>query len=86
MIPCLKDKINFFSGEYKEGQIIRCIGIMFDFLKKICAKNGYNKKYKNDFEKFMEDNKKYFFIGCDDNKKSIIENDIKRMMFCFTKS
>ena len=86
LIPCLKDKINFFSGEYKEGQINRCIGIMFDFLKKICAKNGYNKKYKNDFEKFMEDNKKYFFIGCDDNKKSTIENDIKKMMFCFTKS
>ena len=86
LIPCLRNKINFFSGEYKEGQIIKCVNIMFNFLKKIFFKNGYNKKYRNDFEIFMENNKKYFFIGCDGNKKKLIENDIKRMMFSFIKS
>ena len=85
LIPCLKEKISFFLKEYKEKQIISCFGNIFNFLKKIFGKNRYNKKYKEEFGKFLDEYKKYFVIGCDDNKKKLIENDIKRMMFCFTK-
>ena len=85
LIPCLKEKISFFLKEYKEKQIISCFGNIYNFLKKIFGKNRYNKKYKEEFEKFLDEYKKYFVIGCDDNKKKLIENDIKRMMFCFTK-
>ena len=85
LIPCLKEKISFFLKEYKEKQIISCFGNIYNFLKKIFGKNRYNKKYKEEFGKFLDEYKKYFVIGCDDNKKKLIENDIKRMMFCFTK-
>ena len=85
LIPCLKEKINFFLKEYKEKQIISCFGNIYNFLKKIFGKNRYNKKYKEEFSKFLDEYKKYFVIGCDDNKKKLVETDIKRMMFCFTK-
>ena len=85
LLPCLKEKIEFFLKEYKEGQIFNCFFGLFNFLKKIFSKNKYNKKYKDEFRKFLDEYKKYFIMGCDDNKKNIIEKNISQMMLCFTK-
>ena len=85
LLPCLKEKIEFFLKEYKEGQIFNCFFGLFNFLKKIFWKNKYNKKYKDEFRKFLDEYKKYFIMGCDDNKKNIIEKNISQMMLCFTK-
>ena len=86
LLPCLKEKINFFLKEYKEGQLVNCFSNMFNFFKKIFGKNRYNKKYKEELELFFDEYKKYFFMGCDENKKKLIEQNIKQMMFCFTKA
>ena len=85
LLPCLKEKISYFLKEYKEKQIISCFGNIFNFLKKIFGKNRYNKKYQKDLQLFIDEYKKYFFIGCDENKKNLIEQNIKKMMFCFMK-
>ena len=85
LIPSLKEKFNFFLKEYKDEQIINCFKNVFTFLKKIFWKNKYNKKYKEDFEIFIDEYKKYFFMGCDDDKKNLINKNISSMMFCFTK-
>ena len=85
LLPCLKEKIDFFLKEYKEGQLVNCFSNVFNFFKKIFEKNRYNKKYQKDYEQFIDKYKKYFFIGCDENKKKLIEQNIKKMMFCFTK-
>ena len=85
LIPIIEEKINFFLKEYKEGQIINCFKNVFNFLKKILGKNRYNMKYKDEFGKFLEKNKKYFLMGLDDGKKNVIEKNMKQMMFCFTK-
>ena len=85
LLPCLKEKIEFFLKEYKEGQIFNCFFGLFNFLKKIFSKNKYNKKYQDEFRKFLDEYKKYFIMGCDDNKKNIIEKNISQMMLCFTK-
>ena len=86
LIPCLKEKINYFLKEYKEGQILNCFNNVFNFLKKIFGKNKFNKKYKEEFGNFLDEYEKYFFMGCDDNKKNLIEKNFKQMMFCFTKT
>ena len=84
LIPCLNMKLNYFLKEYKEGQILICFKNVFNFLKKIFGKNRYNKKYKDEFTKFVDDYKKYFYMGCDENKKIIIDKNIMQMMLCFT--
>ena len=84
LIPCLNEKLNYFLKEYKEGQILICFKNVFNFLKKIFGKNQYNKKYKNEFGKFIDEYKKYFYMGCDENKKKIIDKNIMQMMLCFT--
>ena len=86
LIPNLNEKLGFFLKEYKEGQILSCFRNVLNFLKKIFVKNQYNKKYKNDFGKFIDEYKKYFYMGYDENKKSDIDKNIKKMMFSFTKT
>ena len=86
LIPCLGEKLNCFSQEYKEIQIYNCVNnYVLVFLKKVCGHNKYNKKYKDGFEKFIEENKKYFMIGCDENKKEQINKEFNKMIFSFTK-
>ena len=85
LIPCLKEKFDCFLKEYKEEQIINCFRNVFTFLKKIFGKNKYNKKYKEEFGKFIDEYKNYFFMGYDDDKKNLINKNIASMMFCFTK-
>ena len=86
LIPCLGDKLNSFSQEYKEIQIYNCINnYVLVFLQKVFKHNKFNKKYKEGFQKFIDDNKKYFMIGCDENKKENINREINKMMLCFTK-
>ena len=86
LIPCLSEKLNFFSQDYKEIQIYNCMNnYVFVFLQKVFKHNKYNKKYKEVFQKFIDENKKYFMIGCDEAKKDNLNREINRMMACFTK-
>ena len=86
LIPCLGEKLNAFSQDYKEIQIYNCVNnYVLVFLKKIFKQNKFNKKYKEDFQKFIEDNKKYFMIGCDEERKENINKDFNKMLFSFTK-
>ena len=86
MIPCLSEKLNFFSQDYKEIQIYNCMNnYVFVFLQKVFKHNKYNKKYKEVFQKFIDENKKYFMIGCDEAKKDNLNREINKMMACFTK-
>ena len=86
LIPCLGEKLNAFSQDYKEIQIYNCVNnYVLVFLKKIFKHNKFNKKYKEDFQKFIEDNKKYFMIGCDEERKENINKDFNKMLFSFTK-
>ena len=87
LIPCLSEKLNSFSQDYKEIQIYNCMNnYVFVFLQKVFKHNKYNKKYKEVFRKFIDENKKYFLIGCDEAKKDNINREINRMMLCFTKT
>jgi len=87
LIPCLSEKLNSFSQDYKEIQIYNCMNnYVFVFLQKVFKHNKYNKKYKEVFQKFIDENKKYFLIGCDEAKKDNINREINRMMLCFTKT
>ena len=87
LIPCLSEKLNCFSQDYKEIQIYNCMNnYVFVFLQKVFKHNKYNKKYKEVFQKFIDENKKYFLIGCDEAKKDNINREINRMMLCFTKT
>ena len=86
LIPCLGEKLNYFSQEYKEIQIYNCINnYVMVFLQKIFKHNRFNKKYKEKFQKFIDDNKKYFMIGCDEDKKENLNRDFNKMLFSFTK-
>ena len=86
LIPCLSEKLNCFSQDYKEIQIYNCMNnYVFVFLQKVFKHNKYNKKYKEVFQKFIDENKKYFMIGCDEAKKDNLNREINRMMACFTK-
>ena len=86
LIPCLGEKLNCFSQEYKEIQIYNCVNnYVLIFLQKIFKHNKFNKKYKEVFQKFIDDNKKYFMIGCDEDKKESINREFSKMLFSFTK-
>ena len=86
LIPCLGAKLNSFSQDYKEIQIYNCVNnYVLVFFQKVFKHNKFNKKYKEVFQKFIDENKKYFMIGCDEEKKENINREINRMMYCFTK-
>ena len=86
LIPCLGEKLNSFSQEYKEIQIYNCVNnYVLVFLKKVFKHNKYNKKYTEEFKKFIDDNKKYFMIGIDEDKKEVINREFNKMMLSFTK-
>ena len=86
LIPCLGEKLNCFSQEYKEIQIYNCVNnYVLVFFQNVFKHNKFNKKYKEDFQKFINDNKKYFMIGCDEEKKETINREFNRMLFSFTK-
>ena len=86
LLPCLGEKLNSFSQDYKEIQIYNCVNnYVLIFLKKVFKHNKFNKKYKEGFQKFIEENKKYFMIGCDEDKKENINREFNKMIFSFTK-
>ena len=86
LIPCLGEKLNCFAQEYKEIQIYNCVNnYVLVFFQNVFKYNKFNKKYKEDFQKFINDNKKYFMIGCDEEKKETINREFNRMLFSFTK-
>jgi len=86
LLPCLGEKLNSFSQDYKEIQIYNCVNnYVLIFLKKVFKHNKFNKKYKEGFQKFIDENKKYFMIGCDEDKKENINREFNKMIFSFTK-
>ena len=86
LIPCLGEKLNSFSQDYKEMQIYNCVNnYVLVFFKKVFGHNKFNIKYKEGFQKFVDENKKYFMIGCDENKKEQINREFNKMIFSFTK-
>ena len=86
LIPCLGEKLNSFSQDYKEMQIYNCVNnYVLVFFKKVFGHNKFNIKYKESFQKFVDENKKYFMIGCDENRKEQINREFNKMIFSFTK-